>query len=76
MKGLRVIVLWLTGCDLLAPEVKPRPGAFVMPPAAMWKVDIAHGAMVINTPNGPNALHRLAQRIVLGFKWEALWRLK
>ena len=68
----RRFVLWLTGRDFMAPLIGKNSLAF---PSANFRVTIGGNArwgLVVEAPVAPNVLHRLMQRIVLGFKWEML----
>lgn len=77
LPSLRRTVLWLTGRDLLEPPLPPLPqGVYYMlqgPPEARWVVAFTpDGYMKFNLPEGPNVLHRIAQRVVFGIRWHML----
>lgn len=74
---MRRFVLWLTGRDLLVPELpQSLPGIVSLwrPSAPLWEMRLAGGAdgLIFTLPRGPNALHRAAQRLVLGIHWRML----
>ena len=49
------------------------PAVFVSRPAPQWRCEVLPGgAFVIFTAQAPNAVHRLIQRLVLGFRWSRL----
>ena len=71
---VRRVVLWLTGRDLLAPPrvvqlrqyisiAAPMPGLWEMTLAGSWNPVVWSHAI------GPNVIHRLLQRVVLGIHW-------
>lgn len=63
--NMRRFVLWLTGRDQLAKSRAPTRNFRLTVVSPEWGI-------TIEGPVGPNVMHRLAQRIVLGFKWELL----
>ena len=73
MNKTRKAVLWLTGRDLLKPKEIINDGLFRFhTPTLLWRLTIGFGALTIEGAAAPNAIHRLLQRIILGFKWEML----
>lgn len=74
---MRKLILWLTGSDLLDPMRNlPQPPyrlAGINGLTPNWKVTIVpRGGLVLHVQHGPFFLHRWAQRIAFGFKWEML----
>ena len=72
---MRKFLLWLTGRDVLPPPpAAPLPGEFfqIPPPTPVnWELTFDSGGRFrINLPGAPNAIHRLAQRCLLGFRWK------
>lgn len=71
-------VLWLTGRDLLKPEPELLNGVqwrSVGPPEPKWELTFSADAYLkLFLPSGPNVMHRVMQRITLGFRWRMLPR--
>lgn len=81
-RGLRRAVLWATGRDLMDPSLPVLPPQFEDtlgywkisgPPEPLWEMTLSADAhLKFSLPEGPNVLHRLAQRLVLGIRWRML----
>lgn len=74
---LRIAVLWVTGRDLLEPPLPTLPQGMYWrisePPKPRWEMTLsADKYLKFGVPTGPNVLHRLAQRLVLGIRWRML----
>ena len=67
----RKFVLWVTGRDLLAPELpKEKDFNAIGLPAAQWELRFMPGnGLVFNLPQAPNCVFRLTQFLILGFRW-------
>ena len=69
----RRFVLWLTGRDLLAPPRHIQLGQFMSMSTPMpmnWEMTLGGPmGLTIHTPSGPNVIHRLLQRVILGIHW-------
>lgn len=75
--SIRRAVLWITGRDLLEPTVPILPqGVFLTisgPLNPRWEMTLSADAYLkFSLPIGPNILHRIAQRFVLGIRWRML----
>ena len=75
--GLRRAVLWVTGRDLLEPQLPTLPQNVYWtisgPPTPRWEMTLSADAYLkFSLPTGPNIMHRLAQRLVLGIRWRML----
>ena len=72
----RRAVLWATGRDLLEPPLPKPLGAYWTisgPPEPRWEVTLSADAYLkFSLLDGPNVLHRLAQRFALGIRWRML----
>lgn len=73
----RRTVLWATGRDLLEPPLPQLPlGAYWTisgPPEPRWEMTLSGDAYLrFSLPAGPNVLHRLMQRVVIGIRWRML----
>jgi hypothetical protein len=71
----RRFVLWLTGRDLLAPPRNIQLGEFMSmstPMPDLWQMTLAGkwNSLGFNHAVGPNVIHRLLQRVMLGSKIE------
>ena len=74
MKPLRRAVLWVTGRDLLKSPlpVLPHPYAWKISglPEPNWVLMFSSdNGLKIHLATGPNVLHRLMQRFMLGIRW-------
>jgi len=70
----RRFVLWLTGRDLLAPPRHIQLGQFMSMSTQMpinWEMTLGGqwNSITFNYAVGPNVIHRLLQRVVLGIHW-------
>lgn len=76
-KDMRRLVLWLTGRDLLEPvlpELKP-PASWRISwtPEPRWEITFSEDSYLkFFLPTGPNVLHRMAQRFMLGIRWRII----
>ena len=76
---IRRFVLWLTGRDLLEPKERLQPGTYRIPqyatlritPITLWEMTIGGqwNSITFGHAVGPNVIHRLLQRVVLGIHW-------
>ena len=73
---LRRAVLWITGRDLMEPTLlSPKWGDLMIlgPPTSRWEMTLSADAYLkFMLPTGPNVLHRMMQRLVLGIRWRML----
>ena len=67
--SMRRFVLWLTGRDLLKPVLKNTPNVLLVGNGFEVNWVMVIGTLTVHLRSGPNALHRLLQRVVLGIHW-------
>lgn len=70
----RKTVLWITGSDLLKPEVASPPEyVFLTTPPYRWRLIFSDdNGLMIDLSQAPIFLHRFMQRICFGIRWRML----